>query len=226
MKPGLAHTLQAALLLGLVALMAVMLLATTEALTRDRIAMAERDAELAALAAVLPLQAYDNDPLADAITVVAPAWLGDGGARTVWRARLGDAPTQLVLQTRAPRGYSGPIDLLVGTDAQGVVAGVRVTRHSETPGLGDGIEIRRSDWIDGFRGRSLSNPEPAGWRVRRDGGEFDQFTGATITPRAVVAAVASTLAFVETHGQALFDAPAGAELRFDDALPAEFRGAR
>lgn len=226
MRPGLVHALQAALLLGLVALMAVALLATIQALTRDRIATAERDAELAALAEVLPAQTYDNDPLADAITVVAPAWLGGDGARTVWRGRFGGAPSQLVLQTRAPRGYSGPIDLLVGTDARAVVAGVRVTRHSETPGLGDGIESRRSDWIEGFAGRSLSDPEPAGWRVRRDGGEFDQFTGATITPRAVVTAVASTLAFVQTHGEALFDAPAGAELRFDDAPAATSRGTR
>lgn len=217
MRPALRHALQAALALSLVALMATGLLAGIEALTRDRIAAAEREAELAALAAVLPASGFDNDPLADAIVVVAPGWLGTDAAQTVWRGRRDGAPSQLVLQAQAPRGYGGPIGLLVGTDAQAVVSGVRVTFHRETPGLGDPIEARRSDWMDGFRGRSLADPVPAGWRVRRDGGEFDQFTGATITPRAVVAAVARTLAFVEAHGDAVFDAPAGARLRFDDA---------
>jgi Na+-translocating ferredoxin:NAD+ oxidoreductase subunit G len=219
MKDAARHAIQGGLLLGLVALLAVSLLVGIESLTRERIEQAEHAARLAALTAVLPADSFDNDPLHDAITVVAPGWLGNERPLALWRARRGDAPSHLVVQAVAPRGYGGPIELLVGIDAEGRVAGVRVTRHQETPGLGDAIEARRSDWIERFRGRSLGDPPAQRWRVRRDGGDFDQFTGATITPRAVVAAVAATLAFVEAHGEALYAARAGTELRFDDGLP-------
>lgn len=219
MKPGLRNALQAGLLLGLAALLAVGVLVGVEHLTRERIAAAEHQARLAALAAVMPVDRYDNDPLADAITVFAPGWLGSDQPLRVWRGRRGDAPVQLVVETVAPRGYSGPITLLVGVDGTARIVGVRVTHHQETPGLGDAIEARRGPWIDRFEGRSLSDPVAGRWRVRRDGGDFDQFTGATITPRAVVAAVASTLAFVEAHGPALYAAPAGGELVFDGGPP-------
>src|SRR5690606_36523807 len=110
-------------------------------------------------------------------------------------------PSALALETTAPDGYSGRIELLLGVDARGEVLAVRVTRHAETPGLGDPIERERGDWIDGFVGRSLSDPRPPGWNVRRHGGEFDQLSGATVTPRAVVRTVARTLAFLERHGE-------------------------
>lgn len=217
MSPGLRNALKAGLLLGVAALLAVGLLAGVESLTRERIAAAEQQARLLALAAVMPPGTYDNDPVEDAITVVAPRWLGSDQALRVWRARRGGSPVQLVVESVAPRGYSGPITLLVGVDGSARVVGVRVTQHRETPGLGDAIEARRGPWIDRFSGRSLADPAAGRWRVRRDGGDFDQFTGATITPRAVVSAVASTLAFVEAHGPALYAAPAGAELDFHDA---------
>lgn len=219
MKPALRSALQAGLLLGLAALLAVGVLVAVESMTRERIAAAEYEAHLQALAAVMPVGSYDNRPLDDAINVVAPGWLGSDQALVVWRARRAGSPVQLVVQSVAPRGYSGPIDLLVGVDDARQVVGVRVTRHQETPGLGDAIEPRRSGWIDRFTGRSLGDPALGRWRVRRDGGDFDQFTGATITPRAVVAAVASTLAFVEAHGPALYAAPAGETLVFDGGPP-------
>lgn len=219
MKPALRSALQAGLLLGLAALLAVGVLVGVESMTRERIAAAEYEAQLQALAAVMPVGSYDNRPLDDAINVVAPGWLGSDQALVVWRARRAGSPVQLVVQSVAPRGYSGPIDLLVGVDDARQVVGVRVTRHQETPGLGDAIEPRRSGWIDLFTGRSLGDPVAGRWRVRRDGGDFDQFTGATITPRAVVAAVASTLAFVEAHGPALYAAPAGETLVFDGGPP-------
>lgn len=219
MNPALRSALQAGLLLGLAALLAVGTLVAVESITRERIAAAEDEARLQALAAVMPPGTYDNDPLDDAISVVAPGWLGSDQALVVWRARRNGLPAQLVLQSVAPRGYSGAIEMLVGVDPTPRVAGVRVTRHQETPGLGDAIEPRRSPWIHGFAGRSLADPPAGRWRVRRDGGDFDQFTGATITPRAVVAAVASTLAFVEAHGPALYAAPAGETLVFDGGPP-------
>lgn len=207
---------RSALQLALAALVAGVLLTGSWALTHERIATSEQLARRQALELVLPSARYDNDPEADRVNVLAPAWLGTDAA-TVRRARRGDVDTALVIDVVAPDGYAGPIALLVAVDREGRVLGVRVTRHRETPGLGDGIEAARSDWIDRFRGRALGDPVAERWRLRRDGGDFDQFAGATTTPRAVVAAVARTLAFVAKHGEALRAAAPGATLRFDDA---------
>lgn len=202
--------------LAIAGLFAAVLVGGAWAATRNRIAAAEREAHRQALELVLPPGSFDNDPEDDALQVDAAAWLGADTA-TVRRARRGDRPPALVLDVVAPDGYAGPIRLLVAVDADSRVIGVRVTGHRETPGLGDAIEPTRSDWLAGFRGRSLADPMAGDWRVRRDGGRFDQFAGATQTPRAVVGAVARTLAFVARHGDALRDAPAGTTLRFDDA---------
>lgn len=225
MNPTFRQAIAAGALLGLTALLAAGLLAGVRHLTADRIAEAERQAQLRALAVVLPPDSYDNDPLADRIAVRAPAWLGRDAPLAGWRARRGGEGTELVLQAVAPDGYSGAIDLLVGVRRDGRLAGVRVTAHGETPGLGDTIEAEKSDWIERFAGRRLGDPPADRWSVRKDGGDFDEFAGATITPRAVVRAVARVLAFVEKHGDELYAAPAGAELRFDDA-PAEARRTR
>ena len=103
----------------------------------------------------------------------------------------------------------------------GKVIGVRIVEHRETPGLGDPIEIERGPWITGFDGRSLRDPAADAWRVRRDGGAFDQLAGATITPRAVVGAVRRALQFVEAHGKALAEAPVDGTLAFRDGPPLE-----
>lgn len=216
MKPGLRESLRAGVQLALAGLAAALLLAGTWTLTQDRIASSERQAHLQALQIVLPAARYDNDPIADGIHVQAPAWLGQASAR-VHRGRLAGRPSALVLEATAPDGYSGPIRLLVSVDPQGRVLGVRITAHQETPGLGDDIDADRSDWILGFQDRSLGQPPRERWRVQRDGGDFPQFAGATLTPRAVVAAVRRTLDFVAAHGDALRDADAGATLSFADA---------
>jgi electron transport complex protein RnfG len=208
---------RSALLLGACALVAVALLDGIHRLTRERIALEADRAERAALAIVLPAALHDNDPLADRIAVRAPAWLGSEQPLNVWRARIGGEPSALVLETIAPDGYSGRIGLLVGVRRDGRLAGVRVTSHRETPGLGDAIEAARSDWITRFDGRSRSDPAPERWQVRRDGGEFDQFAGATITPRAVVRAVKRCLDYVERHGDALYAAAPGTQLEHADA---------
>jgi Na+-translocating ferredoxin:NAD+ oxidoreductase subunit G len=122
-----------------------------------------------------------------------------------------------VLDVVAPDGYAGPIHLLVAIAADGSVLGVRVTAHKETPGLGDPIDVRKSDWITRFTGRSLANPASDRWAVKRDGGDFDQFASATITPRAVIAAVERTLQLVRRHGDALYATPAGQRLSLTDA---------
>lgn len=220
MKEGLRESLRAGAQLALAGLVAAVLLAGTWALTHERIAAAERQAKLQALEIVLPADRYDNDPLANAVRVRAPAWLG-GEMATVSRARLAGAPSALVVEAVAPDGYAGPIRLLVAVAADGRVLGVRVTAHQETPGLGDDIEAGRSDWITRFTGRALGDPPLPGWRVQRDGGEFPQFAGATLTPRAVVAAVRRTLQFVARHGDAVRAAEPGATLSFDDAPVAD-----
>jgi electron transport complex protein RnfG len=135
----------------------------------------------------------------------------------VWRARRGGEPSALVLEAVAPDGYSGAIDLLIGVRADGTISGVRVTAHRETPGLGDRIEVAKSDWIERFAGRSLRNPARAHWQVRRDGGDFDQFAGATVTPRAIVRAVRRALDYLEQHGVELYDATPGSTLEHRDA---------
>jgi len=118
--------------------------------------------------------------------------------------RRSGVPVAVILRFAAVDGYNGHIGLLVGIEADGRVAGVRVTSHRETPGLGDAIEIEKSDWVRGFEGRSLDAPAEAEWTVRRDGGAFDQFTGATITPRAVIKAVRLALAYHESHREQLY----------------------
>jgi electron transport complex protein RnfG len=197
------------------AVLGALLVAVTWESTAERIAANERAYLLRTLAEVLPEGEYDNAVYEDAITVRDPDLLGTDEPVTVYRARDGGTPVAAVLTPTAPAGYSGPIRLLVGIRADGRVSGVRVVSHRETPGLGDKVEVERSDWIPGFKGLSLGNPLPEDWAVQRDGGVFDQFTGATITPRAVVSAVRDALIYFRQHRDALFAAPAGA-----DGLPA------
>ena len=183
------------------------LMASTYGLTRPAIEASKQESQQRLVNEVLPPASYDNDLLADTVQVQAPAWLGDD-ATTVHRATLAGAPSALVFETVAPDGYGGPIRLLLAIDADGRVLGVRVTAHRETPGLGDDIEAGRSDWIRRFQGRALGDPPAAGWAVRKDGGKFDAFTGATITPRAVIGAVHRTLQYVAREQEAIFSLPA------------------
>ena len=164
----------------------------------------ERQVLLRSLNAVIPVETYDNDILNDSIQVTDEKLLGSDAPITIYRARATGRPVAAALTIIAPNGYSGPIVLLVGIGYTGQITGVRVVRHRETPGLGDSIEIQRSSWIESFNGKSSTNPKAAGWRVKRDGGEFDQFTGATITPRAVVGAVHKALLYFERHRDIIF----------------------
>lgn len=199
----------AALILTGFAVVGTGLVAVTYTSTRDIIADAQRAALEASLNQLVPPDRYDNRITEDRIEVVAPEWLGTGEPVTVYRARKNGRPVALFATPVAPDGYSGPIQLLVGVYIDGTLAGVRVLSHKETPGLGDGIDEKRSPWILAFDGKSLDNPRPDGWKVKKDGGVFDQFTGATVTPRAVVKATRKFLEYVRTHQAQLF-APAGA----------------
>ena len=200
----LQHMGRSALLLGLFALIGTALVALTYTGTQERIAEAERKYMLRSLNAVIPRSQYDNDMFNDVIEISSEKFLGTAEPVQVFRARLGGQPTAVAFAVIATEGYVGPIKLLVGIDIRGEITGVRILTHKETPGLGDKIEERRSDWILGFDGRSLQNTEQKSWQVKRDGGEFDQLTGATITPRAVVKAVRNALLFYAANKDTLF----------------------
>jgi len=198
------HMLRMGLILLSFAVVGTGLVALSFLSTQDRIAHNEKMALLRQINALLPPGSYDNDLLNDTLAVVNPNLLGSQEAVTFYRARQQGKPLAVVFMPVAPDGYSGKIRLLVGVRENGQLLGVRVISHQETPGLGDAIEEKRSPWINGFTGRSLQNPTEAGWRVKRDGGVFDQFTGATITPRAVVKAVQKSLQFYARHQSTLF----------------------
>ncbi|MGF1659255.1 MAG: electron transport complex subunit RsxG [Rubrimonas sp.] len=188
--------------LGLFSCVTALLLATADDLTRAEIARRAVEDRDASLMQVIPPALHDNEPGA------AIRRLDDSeeGAVAVHVAALGETVTAVAFELVGD-GYAGPIRVLIGLDAAGTVLGVRVLAHAETPGLGDKIEAAKSDWIEGFSGRALGDPALAGWRVRRDGGEFDQFAGATITPRAVVGAVRRALTLFARHRAALIAPP-------------------
>ncbi len=193
-----------ALLLALFGLAGATLVAFTYNATAERIEANHREALLKRLNALVPSTGYDNDMVSDTIRITDPALAPRKYPVTVYRARLMGRPAAAVFSVVAPDGYNGPIYLLVAIRYDGTLIGVRVISHHETPGLGDAIEERRSNWIHGFDGRTLTDPPEDKWKVKRDGGVFDQFTGATITPRAVVKAVYKTLKYFSQHRGALF----------------------
>lgn len=201
----MAEPIKSAAVLGLFALGATSLLVLTWNLTVDRITEEERRARLEALYEIVPRDTHTNDMLEDTLRVTDPSALGVAGPVTVYRARREGDPHAVVMQVVAPDGYSGRIRLLVGIRYDGTLAGVRVVDHQETPGLGDKIEVDRTDWIFQFDGRSLGDPPETRWTVRKDGGEFDALTGATVTPRAVIGAVKRALLYFEHHKEELFD---------------------
>jgi electron transport complex protein RnfG len=199
--------LRALAALVILAAVAGSLLAALDRVTRERIARNEAEQLVRALAAVLPAGAFDNEPHLDRIEVRNPDALGSSGPLSVYRARRNGQPAGVVLTAVAPDGYVDAIRLLIGISAAGTVTGVRAVAHAETPGLGDGIDIARSDWMLAFDGRAVDTPAPA-WALTRDGGDFDQLTGATITSRAVLNAVRRALDYYRVHRDELYALPA------------------
>lgn len=185
--------------LGLFAVVTVGVVTLVQLATARQIEVAQQQAQMRTLTEILPAESYDNHLLDNRIEVHDPLLLGSKLPQTAYIALKEQQPSAVILQTTAPDGYSGTIRLLVGIRADGHLAGVRVLSHRETPGLGDRVELAKSNWILGFNGKSLSDPDEAGWAVKKDRGEFDQFTGATITPRAVVKAVHNALLYFDRH---------------------------
>ena len=190
---------QHAVVLGGFSLAATLLLALAYGLTKAPIEQSALEDLRHSLEQVIPTSIYDNNPASD--TLQLP--LKDSSL-LVYRARKAGQVTGVAFET-SRKGYSGEIRLLLGVDAQGKLLGVRVLKHTETPGLGDKIEVGRSDWITRFTGLSLGNPPEAQWAVKKDGGPFDQFAGATITPRAVVNGIKDGLQLFAAHRQTLLE---------------------
>jgi electron transport complex protein RnfG len=191
-------------LLWLYSVIGTTMVSVTQQETHDLIAENERKVLLRNLYQLLPAERLDNDIADDFIQLDASPLLGTTAVTPAYRARKQSEPVAIIFNVIAPEGYSGNIDLLVGVYVDGSLAGVRAVKHAETPGLGDAIEVRKSKWIFGFDGRSLGNPPVDKWKVKRDGGDFDQMTGATITPRAIVKAVKNTLEYYQQHRETLF----------------------
>ncbi|HFR4115109.1 TPA: electron transport complex subunit RsxG [Yersinia enterocolitica] len=183
--------------LALFAAGATGLTAVVNSLTESTIAHQAALQQKALLDQVVPAENYDNDMQAECYVVTDSA-LGNMAPHRLYLARKEGQPVAAAIETTAPDGYSGAIQLLVGADFGGNVLGSRVIEHHETPGLGDKIDIRISDWISHFSGQHVEGEQDKRWAVKKDGGDFDQFTGATITPRAVVRAVKNTALFLET----------------------------
>jgi electron transport complex protein RnfG len=191
-------------MLAVFAIVATSLVALTEKATRNTIIDNEKKTLLAAINALVDSSAYDNDIVNDVLVLDSNARLNTTEKSVVYRARKNGKAVAAVFTSIAPNGYSGKIKLLVGVNVDGTLAGVRVISHKETPGLGDKIDVKKTDWILQFKGLSLTRPEGSKWEVKKDGGQFDQFTGATITPRAVVQAIKNALYFFDNNQDELF----------------------
>lgn len=194
-----------AIVLALFAIAGTFFVTYTYDNTIDRINENKRHELLKAFHVLISSETHDNDIFNDIIQIQNKSLLGSKKPVTVYRARKENKPVAVIISSIAPDGYNGNIELLVAINYDGDLAGVRVVGHKETPGLGDAIEESRSDWITKFAQKSLTNPDKKGWAVKRDGGEFDQFTGATITPRAIVKAVYNTLLYYKEHRDTLYE---------------------
>lgn len=202
--------LRGALALGLFSLVTAGSVALTRAVTAERIAAHQQAYQHRQLQEVLPASFADipvQTVVESSFELPSPEQLGHRASQQGWHVQNGNQSV-IILPLVTRQGYNGEIHLLVGIDQQRRITGVRVTQHQETPGLGDDIERKRSDWITRFNGLGLDNLPPDEWAVRKDGGHFEAFSGATITPRAVVNAVYQALNYVaDTHLPITFEEP-------------------
>jgi electron transport complex protein RnfG len=185
------------------ALVASILLGVTNCSTQDTIQQRLDEDLKHSLAEVVPTNLYDNDLLQDTVKVPSSQYNIGATETLVYKAKKAGEVTSVAFKFTAPDGYSGAIDMIIGIDRDGKVLGVRVLSHKETPGLGDKIELAKSNWILSFNGFSLDNLSPEKWAVKKDGGQFDQFAGATITPRKSVQATYRSLQLFKDQQQTL-----------------------
>ncbi len=187
------------------ALIASVLLGVTNCSTEGTIQRRLDEDLKKSLEEVVPAALYDNDMLLDTVNIPSAEYNIGANETTVYIAKKAGQVSAVCFKFTAPDGYSGAINMIMGIDRDGNILGVRVLSHKETPGLGDKIEVAKSDWILNFVGRSLDNLSPAKWAVKKDGGEFDQFAGATITPRKSVQAIYRGLQLFKAHQEQLIN---------------------
>jgi len=194
------------IILTLFALATTGLVASINMFTANKIAEQEQLHLTSQLQEVLNPKLYNNDLSKDCV-IITDDMLGVRAQHIVYRARKDTTPVALIVRHITPNGYSGDINLLTAVLSNGTIAGVRTTKHGETPGLGDKVEVKKSPWITAFKGMTVNGEDDARWAVKKDGGQFDQFTGATITPRAVVGSVKKAVLFAKNEFDSLFLAP-------------------
>lgn len=197
--------------LAAMAAICTLLVAATYQLTAGRIAANERAWLERSLEPALSGVFFEGSVTESKLVVPPPHDLPGNDTAIVYRVFAEGAPVAALFAVTARDGYAGPIRILVGVGVDGAVTGVRIVEHRETPGLGDRIDQSRSDWVYQFDGRSLGNPVEARWLLDVDGGEFDQLTGASVTPRAVIKAIRDTLIYFDAHRDEIFTMPASEE---------------
>jgi electron transport complex protein RnfG len=202
------NAIATAVVAGLLAVAAVLLTRLTYDWSHERIAVNQRARLVARLNSVLDPALRERDLTTTRLRLTDPELLG--GTVDVFVLEDHDEPVATVFASIAPHGYNAAIDLLVGVSAAATIMGVRVVKHRETPGLGDAIDRAKSRWIEEFDGKSLVAPPRDAWAVKQDEGQFDSITGATVTSRAVVAAVKNALLYFERHRDEIFRAAAAA----------------
>ena len=190
-------------ILGVFALCCTGLVAVVNGLTKDTILQQQREQLSQTLTQVIPSQYYDNELVSQCILVNSAELLGTEDDLPAYIAMQSQIPSAIAIEAIAPDGYNGDIKLIIGIDNDNNVLGVRTLVHQETPGLGDKIEQRKSDWVTYFTGQQWHKDDPS-WAVKKDGGQFDQFTGATITPRAYVRAINNAVTFVDANRKTLY----------------------
>ncbi|QYJ87762.1 electron transport complex subunit RsxG [Shewanella mesophila] len=202
-------------LLGLFALGCTALVAMVNHLTFEQI-KEQQDLELMrTLHQIIPDELHDNALIEHCILIHNEAALGIDEPLPAYIATRQQEPVAIAIETIAPNGYNGQIELIVAIDINGEILGVRTLNHNETPGLGDKIDLRKSTWVTAFSGQEINDNNDSDWAVKKDGGQFDQFTGATITPRAYVGAVKRTLLYFNANKAELLTRPANCEVSYE-----------
>ena len=188
-----------ALLLGTAAVLCVFAVAAVNEITKTEIEKQQLESKLSTLVEVVPELAGNTDVLKDCVAVLDTQLLGKDAQQKIYRYRSEGQLKAYLIETTAPDGYSGAIEVLAAISPDSEVIGVRVLSHKETPGLGDKIELRKNPWVLSFNGQTVGSSDDRSFAVKKDGGQFDQFAGATITPRAVVKAVKNAAVYIQQH---------------------------
>ena len=204
----MSAVLKSGVTLAVIAAVCAALVATTYSLTSERIAVNEKAWLEKSLEPALAGLTFEGSVSGSMLVVRTPHDLPGPDDVIIYRVYADDLPVAALFAVTARDGYAGAIRVLIGIEYDGTVTGIRILEHRETPGLGDKIVASRSDWVFQFDGRSLGDPRLEQWSIRRDGGEFDQLTGASVTPRAVIKVTKETLIYFAAHRDEIFSAPA------------------